>query len=259
MRNHVILALAVFSLGINLPFAQGQDLGGFEMWEDTAHASKVSAPLAMNETSSNEAGQIKNPPAVKVAKQHAQATEQVETEVRKKAPALPENTKVEESATEEFNPIIRFGAGATYLISVRPSDVALGDKILTEFSASWCPFGAVAEIGFDMAIARDNTFFARPNLKLFIVRNNSFGLFLEGNFAIYSHSKGIDLGGGAAIGTVTGITDHLAIEAFVAAMVFSMSADGAKSIVSGGFLGDPGDGSGLVVMPYAGLRLTARF
>jgi hypothetical protein len=230
---------------ILVPFpapSQEMDADDFEPWKSVfaAKTSQIRGKRAQT------AGQTTNHPAPR----------QVVDTVRDEA-SKPEAARAEPS--EEFVPIIRVGAGAAYLVSIRPGDIALSEKVMTEFTASWCPFGAVGEIGFDLALARDNTFFARPNLKLFFYRENDYSFFLEGNLSIYSHAAGIEWGGGGGLGTVVGIVDNVAVEMFVCAMAFSMSAAGADSLVDEGFLETEGDGSGLIVIPYVGARLVARF
>jgi len=161
-------------------------------------------------------------------------------------------------AARESKALIRFGAGATYLVPVRPGDFATGERVMSEFSVSLNFFRSVVEVGADLAMSRDSTFFIRPNLKL-ILGDLDFAFFLEGFLALYSHPDGLELGGGGGVGAVTGIIDNLALEVFAAVMVFDMSAPAAASLVHGGFLGDGGEPGSRLFIPYAGARLVARF
>lgn len=154
--------------------------------------------------------------------------------------------------------LIRFGAGATYLVFVRPSDFATGQKVMSEFSVSLNPWRSVVEIGADLALAKDNCFFIRPNLKL-ILGSADLAFFLEGFLALYSHAGGMEVGGGGGLGAVTGIIDNLALEVFASVMIFDMSNQAAGSLVHGGFLGDSDEPGGKLFVPYAGARLVARF
>lgn len=236
--SKLLAVLAVISLTTQA-LADEIDYGGFESWQQsladqaapTSPASKASVPDSKAASSS--------PAAVKKLDSGARAESR---------PGLA-----------GFEPIIRFGAGATYLMSVRTADLASGRKVLSEFSGSVRPFRSVFELGFDLALARDGTFFARPNMKLFLMRNVHNSLYIEGSLAIYSHPDGVEVGGGAGIGTVVGIIDNLALEIFASAMMFDMSAAGADNLVSGGIGDITGDGAGFVVMPYLGARLVARF
>ncbi|HUT99866.1 MAG TPA: hypothetical protein VM425_00340 [Myxococcota bacterium] len=213
------------------------DTDGFESWQQAVASRPAQAAPA--------------------ARQMAMARAQAEPVAEVSRPAADD--QVSAHARDDFNPIIRFGAGATYMLSLRTADLASGKKVLTEFSASVCPLRAVFEVGFDLAMARDGAFFARPNLKLFLMRNLDYSLYVEGSLAVFSHPDGVDVGGGVGIGAVVGIIDNLGLEIFASAMMFSMSPAGAGSLVSGGIGGQASDASGFMVMPCIGARLVARF
>ncbi len=233
-----LLALLVAISVVAPARADEIDTDGFESWQQAQASRPAQAARA---------------PAVTAT--DTQAVAEPVAEVSRPAA----DDQVSAHARYDFNPIIRFGAGATYMLSLRTADLASGKKILTEFSASVCPLRAVFEVGFDLAMARDGAFFARPNLKLFLMRNLDYSLYVEGSLAVFSHPDGVDVGGGAGIGAVVGIIDNLGLEIFASAMMFSMSQAGAGSLVSGGIGGQASDSDGFMVMPYIGARLVARF
>jgi hypothetical protein len=235
-----LLAFLAIACLVGQARADEIDTDGFESWQQAMTERQAQAAKA---------------PTAAVLDADARAVVEPVAEVSQTAA----DDQVSAPARDEFNPIIRFGAGATYMLSLRTADLASGKKVLSEFSASICPLRAVFEVGFDLALARDGAFFARPNLKLFLMRNLDYSLYIEGSLAVFSHPDGVDVGGGAGIGAVVGIIDNLGIEIFASAMMFSMSPAGAGSLVSTGIGETTGDGSGFMVMPYVGARLVARF
>jgi len=235
--NKLLAVLVAVSLTTQA-VADEIDYGGFESWQQS-RADQPAAPPASKASAPDSKAASSRPAAAKKLDSGARA----------------ENRPVQAG----FDPIIRFGAGATYLMSVRTADLASGRKVLSEFSGSVRPFRSIFELGFDLALARDGSFFARPNMKLFLMRNVHNSLYLEGSLAIYSHPDGVEVGGGAGIGAVVGIIDNLGIEIFASAMMFNMSAAAADNLVTGGIGDMTGGGAGFILMPYLGARLVARF
>ncbi len=169
----------------------------------------------------------------------------------------------EAQRSEEYVPIIRFGVGASYLMPVRTDDRGSSRSVLSEFSMSWCPFGVLGEIGFDLAMTRKSAFFARPNLKIFPVKNNTFSMFLGGHYSIYSHPQGVEQGAGSSLGVVIGLGDNLALELTAAAsLYYSMSPDGADSLVKpepGTFALTATEATNQIAVLFGGAKVMARF
>ena len=155
--------------------------------------------------------------------------------------------------------IIRFGAGASWMHPLRLSDKASDDRLMTEFSASWAPFGLQGEIGFDFLIARDQKFVVRPNLKFYFFKHPWFSLFMEGACEVLFLAEGTELGGGGGLGVVIGLADNLAIELKGSASIYSMTPEGSQAMF--GSAQDELDVGGrqLAVLPAATIRLMARF
>ncbi len=161
--------------------------------------------------------------------------------------------------------VIRFGAGASWLHPMRLADRSSDDKLLSDFSASWTPFGLPADLGVDLLIARDQQFFVRPNLKLFLVRHYWFSMFIEGTCELMFLSDSTELGGGGGFGMVIGLSDSLAFEIKASATVANLSSAGDSQLfgatdpVGYSLLDEVTAGKHLAVMPSASIHLMARF
>jgi len=166
---------------------------------------------------------------------------------------------VENGVRSKRPPLVRFGAGAAYLVALRPADLAASDRLLSEFCLSFSPFRAVFEIGADMALSRDDRFFVRPNLKLLLVNNLELSIYLEGQLDLLSDAGGLHVGYGAALGATAGLMENLAVEVVAAAMVFDLPTSASDGLVGPGLRSDVHLEKSLVVFPYASLRLSARF
>ncbi|RME20741.1 MAG: hypothetical protein D6806_15850 [Deltaproteobacteria bacterium] len=154
--------------------------------------------------------------------------------------------------------IVRFGAGASYMVSFRPSDLASGKRVMSEFSLNVAPFGRWLEVGADLSLARDGQFFAVPNVKL-LVGNLDHALYLQGAAAIYSGSDSAHLGWGGGLGALAGILPNLAIELFANALVFDLSPGAADPLVGQGVARGDSQAASKTLVLYAGARLCARF
>lgn len=170
------------------------------------------------------------------------------------ADAHPRRTRAQARA-----PLVRFGAGASYLVALRPSDLAAGDRVLSEFSLSLSPWRAVFEIGADLALGRDDRFFARPNLKLLLVNRLDVSFYLEGHLALFSQESGLEVGWGGGLGASAGLMENLALEVVCATMVFWLLPQAAEGLIGPGLKSISDSEKSLVVFPYAGIRLSARF
>jgi hypothetical protein len=220
MRTSKYFISGIWMLIPALALAEIPELGGFESWEDSQKKSVIGSPASRLEVSESSV------------------------------------TEESEPVTEDY--VIHFGAGASWVVPLRLADNATTDKVLSVFSASWAPFGLVGELGFDMAMARDSSFIATPNLKFFFAKYSSFSFYLEGALAIHSHQAGVDLGGGGGLGMIFGIADHLALEIRASAVVLDLSGGVAMEMF--GESDDPlAQVSNLVVCPSVGARLMARF
>jgi hypothetical protein len=232
---------ACFFLVLILPAversAAGEVSDEFETWDDVVQAAASDNRLPVVASSSIKAE----------AQLMGAASETPETSVEKR--------RQEPKTTADAEPVIYFGAGATYQFSYRPADGASGSSVLPEFSVSWAPFGLLGEIGVDMAIGRQNTFLARPNLKFFFVKSAIFSAYLEGSCSWYSHGYGSDIGGGGALALSFGILQHMALELRVGATFFSFSPEAAEHLLGAQEVG----GDELVVLASASARLLARF
>jgi len=170
-----------------------------------------------------------------------------------------ESAAATSDARTERPPLVRFGAGAAYLVELRPADLAVSDRLLSEFCLSFSPLRAVFEIGADMALGRDDRFFVRPNLKLLLVNNLKLSIYLEGQLDLLSDAGGLHVGYGAALGATSGLMENLAVEVVAAAMVFDLPVSVSDGLVGPGLRSDVHLEKSLVVFPYASLRLSARF
>ena len=159
----------------------------------------------------------------------------------------------------QLAPLVRFGAGAAYLVALRPADLAGGEHVMSEFFVGFSPWRWRLELGAELALSRDSRFFLRPNFKLLLVNGMDFALYLEGDLALYSHPGGLEVGCGGALGGSVGLLENLALEVFASATIFDLSRRAAATLVGAGGLNDTASGSSLVVLPSAGARLVARF
>lgn len=174
--------------------------------------------------------------------------------------------EAEAKATEGYpEHVIRFGAGASWMHPMRLADRRSDDQLLSNFSASWTPFGLPADIGVDLLIARDQKFFVRPNIKLFLYRHYWFSLFVEGTCELMFLSDSTEVGGGGGMGMVIGLSDSLAIEIKASATVANLSSAGDSDLfgpvdpVELSLLDEVTGGKHLAVMPSATVHLMARF
>jgi hypothetical protein len=165
---------------------------------------------------------------------------------------------VEDSAAADFS--LSFGAGAVYLNPYRPSDNAKGQQVLPTFFFNWAPFW-VSEIGAAMDIGQKNSFIFRPNAKVFFIKSAGFSVYLEGNAAIFSHPSGTDVGGGASLGMIIGLMDHVGLEIRAGGLAANMSPEAAAHFVEAGNMVQRSalKESSTVLFPSAGASLMARF
>ncbi len=155
--------------------------------------------------------------------------------------------------------VVRFGAGASWAVFLRPSDMASNDKLMTDFSMSWAPFGLVGEIGADMVIGRNSMFVFHPNLKFFFVKHHLFSLYFEGACDVLSLDSGVEVGGGGGLGMVFGIIHNLALEIKASASIYSLSKEAAESLFGRDDAMSLRDTSNLMILPTLSARLLARF
>jgi hypothetical protein len=154
--------------------------------------------------------------------------------------------------------LVNFGAGARWLITVRTSDGAIEDEVLPVFTVSVSPYGIVGEVGVDLALGKDSSFFLLPNLKFFFVKHEIISIYLEGAFALYSQPSGTHYGGGAGFGIVGGVMEHLSIELRASAVMFNMNDVDSALLLN--TAPEPPDGSkSLILCPSVEARLMARF
>lgn len=230
MSNTFITTSAVLLFLQPLALAQELVLDGFELWQETAPVSVLGT-------------QSETPPAAKIARAS------VESRVSSKARAPV--SQIEE-------PIVQFGAGASFAVPMGLSEQSGLPKFFSEFSANWAPRGAMAAVGADLAIGRDNSFIFRPNLKFYVVTQNALSVYLEGACGVYALDSLTEVGGGAGLGIVVGLMDHLALELRATGMAFSLSPQVAATF----FKGDPrsSDSENSVIL-FAGFaaRLMAKF
>jgi hypothetical protein len=209
----------------------------FEMWEDHLVASAthpVTKPVII-------------PPSG--------VTERNSTSVsRRMKPASRESDSAQ--SPEEY--VIHFGAGAAWMFPMRLAEWKQSDVVFSKISASWAPFGLVGEVGLDLALGRKSDFFLLPNLKFYFAKHRSFSIYLEGSAAIYSYPNGTDLGGGAGLGIILGLMDHLAIEFRASAVMFGFPEE--KSLPLIGSSSEQSAGiPAIILCPSVGSRLVARF
>ncbi|MBN2496524.1 MAG: hypothetical protein JXR96_18160 [Deltaproteobacteria bacterium] len=179
--------------------------------------------------------------------------------------ALPVAAKVQDTSSElesedeapQWASCFSFGAGATVLFPIRLVDEqAGGERIFSDFFASWAPFDAPGEIGIGFGLGRSGDILLQPNLRFFFVKSQAFSAYLEGDFALLSQSGATALGGGAASGMVIGLMDHLALELRASVSLLSLQAEQDVRFF------DPRSntaGSELAIFPCVTLRVLARF
>ena len=179
------------------------------------------------------------------------------------ATPAPANTTIETEplpANSNKNlSVIRFGAGASWQIFLRMEDKLTQDRIMSDFSFSWAPFGLMGEIGTDMSIGRKGMFIVHPNMKFFFVKKQPFSLYLEAACDVLSFSGGTEIGGGAALGMVFGLMDNLAIEVRAGTSIFDFSDQAAVAMLGLDETTSQVADSNLSVLPILSARLMARF
>jgi len=236
MRNLKNILPLILILIPSLALSETLDIDEFETWDASQTDPAASAPPA----------RLAKAPVDGQTESNAVRTELELTE---------SSTKATDQPKQDF--IIHFGAGAIWTVPLRLADKATDDKVLSVFSASWSPFGLIGEVGFDLAMARNSSFLASPNLKFFFVKHHAFSCYLEGSLAIHSHLAGTDLGGGGGFGMIFGLIDHLAFEIRASAVLLDLSGEVAGQMFSAE--DGPAEVSNLVVVPAVGARLLARF
>lgn len=226
--------------------AKTDNAASFETWEDY-----ISYSIESHESPSN------TPPPFPVAKSSVadQDTAQAASVTQATAPP-PIAEKRSEDSPKEY--LIHFGAGARWLVPVRISDGSREDSLLSVFSVSVAPFRIIGEVGIDLSMGKDSSFFLEPNLKFFFVKHETVSIYLQGAFAVYSQSSGTYLGGGAGLGVVGGIMKHLAIEFRASAVLLNLNGADSASL-----LNTAPDSAGvdktLLLCPSLEARLMARF
>ena len=218
----------------------------FETWED--YVSRY--------TKHRDSRQKTRPPA-RIAK--SSVVGQINHDSAKESQIEADPPTVEkrsEDSPEEY--LVHFGAGARWLMAVRTSDASAADSVLSVFSASLSPYGIVGEIGIDLALGKDSSFFLSPNLKFYFVKHEIISVYLEGAFVLYSQSSGTHYGGGAGLGIVGGLMQHLSIELRAAAVLLNLNDAESAALLD--MTADPSTGSNaLIVCPSVEARLMARF
>jgi hypothetical protein len=218
----------------------------FETWEDYISRQK-----------NHRDDPRETPPAPKVAKFSAvgQADARPAPGPQAEVASLSAEKPPEDSRDEY---LVHFGAGARWLLTVRTSDGAMKDNILSVFSVSVSPYGIVGEAGIDLAIGKDSSFFLLPNLKFFFVKHEIISIYLEGTFALYSQPSGTNFGGGAGFGVIGGIIENLSLEFRASAVVLNLNEIESASLLNGA--PEPPDGNkSLILCPSVEARLMARF
>jgi len=168
----------------------------------------------------------------------------------------PTAKKQSEDPLDEY--LVRFGAGARWLLVMRTTDGSMEDNLLSVFSASVSPYGIVGEVGVDLALGKNSTFFFEPNLKFFFVKHAIISIYLEGAFAIYSRPSSTHYGGGASIGVIGGMMEHLSLELRASTLLFNMNDVDSSSLLNAN--PDPSnDKKALILCPSLEVRLMARF
>lgn len=168
----------------------------------------------------------------------------------------PTTRKQSEEPLKEY--LVHFGGGARWLFAMRTSDGSMEDTMLSVFSASVSPYGMVGEIGVDLALGNDTSFFLSPNLKFFFVKHEIISIYLEGAFAIYSQPSSTHYGGGASIGVIGGMITHLSLELRASTLVLNMNDVDSASLLNTN--PDPSDDkNSLILCPSLEVRLMARF
>ncbi len=240
--QRVILG-AVLVLACCSQTAQAEE-EGFELWsEPVAGPAPAEAAPAV---------------AAPVAAQPAPEAD-VDAETLARLNEIVEAEAAQAARVETGNYAIHFGAGARWLMSLRPDDLAHDDLWLTEITVRWAPFDLPAEIGFDFALGKDRTLLLRPNLKLLLVKRGDFSLFLEGACDVLVLVDSTDVGGGGGLGFTVGIIDHLALEVVASASVFGLDDSTARQFVGGEPVAVPAGDRRVVVFPGVSARLMARF
>jgi hypothetical protein len=218
----------------------------FETWEDyVSRSNEQRNSLQKNKPAST----VANSSVIGKASENSASVLRVDI-------SPPTVKKKPESSIEEY--LVHFGAGARWLIAVRVADGARDDTILSVFSFSVSPYGIAGEVGVDLALGKNSTFFIEPNLKFFFVKHEIISVYLEGDFAIYSQPSSTRFGGGASLGVVGGLIKHLSIELRASTLLLNLSGADSASLLNTN--PDPTDGKkALILCPSLEMRLMARF
>jgi hypothetical protein len=226
--------------------AQAED-EGFELWSEPTAGSAPAQPARVLAAPAESDAPREAPQGDVDADALALLKAQVEAEAAQAA------------RVEAGDYVIHFGVGESWLMSLRPDDLAHDDRWLTEISVRWAPFGLIGEIGFDFAIGQDRTLLLRPNLKFFFVKGGDFSLFLEGSCDVLVLADSTEVGGGGGLGFSVGLMDHLALEVLASASVFGLDDSTARQFVGGEPIAATAGGDRVVVFPGVSARLMARF
>jgi hypothetical protein len=231
MRHSKIL-LTVALVMLNPPSrARDNDPIVFETWDDYVSSSS----------------------GIKGSPNYAEKHPEVSNPVPQSAPTEQVSARPN---TDRF--LIHFGAGARWLAPIRISDGLRNDKLFPVFSVSVAPFRIIGEVGLDLVMGKDSSFFLEPNLKFFFVKNDILSVYLEGTVAIYSQQSGTRIGGGTGLGILAGLMDHLALEIRAAALVLNLRGEDSVSLLSN--ISETSNGpTALVLCPSLEARLLARF
>ncbi len=162
-----------------------------------------------------------------------------------------------EAPSRDF--VVRFGAGASWSVFLDPYAMATDDKVMSEFSMSWAPFGLVGEIGADLAIGRNAMFVFHPNLKFFFAKHHLFSFYFEGSCDVMSLDTGVEFGGGGGLGVIFGLTQNLVLEIKAAASVYYLSKESAERFFVRQDAVATNDTKTLMLSPNLSARLLVRF
>ncbi len=252
----------------------GQELerGDFETWSDVGKLSQPEkAPNQGRSGSSSlasHAGQIENQPFPNALRlpysaspntmKDGQEDEYSEaTERSRKGKGSSLIGSLDDQLQRQY--FIRFGAGASWMVPTRLSDMANSERLMSEFYISWAPAGMIAEVGLDLGISRDNVFDLKPNLKFFLLSNRWFSVYLEAGCDVMFLSEGKEVGANAGVGFILGIIDNLALEIKASTAMFSLSQQGASHLLELGDESADANTSNLTIFPSLTARIAARF
>lgn len=258
-----IFALLPSCLLVATPtLGQELDEGEFETWKSVELHSPPEESFDQGLTKSSgeasRAGQIITKPAssaLTFPAESKQKQEQNQEESESRASSL--FGSLNDQWEKQY--FIRFGAGASWMIPLRLSDRANGERLMSEFSLSWAPAGMIAEVGVDLGISRDNMFELKPNLKFFFLNNKWFSVYGEGGCDMIFFSEGKEVGAGVGLGFVIGIMENLAIEIKASASMFSLSEKAAGRLLELNDDVSEVQTSELSILPSLTARIAARF